>query len=200
MRQYLVIIFLTFYFSNSYCQKNNPVLINFLSAGELTEVGISFFEYEKGKKYTPIIIGGIFEIPLYKTKNFFNVTLSIYPNFVVVFHSKETTYEFGINVRANFNFAVSKLDVLRAIIGSGPQYFDCHCCRQAYGFLFSDYLMIGYRRYFILNNRYCNFDFEFGYRHISNASIYEPNDGINNLIIGIGFNVVLNTKGMRLKL
>lgn len=194
MKRLLLIVAIILYSGYSFGQINKPILINYMSTGELTEVGISFFEYEKSKKYTPLIIGGVFEVPLYKTKNFFNVSLSIYPNFVVVFHSKETTYEFGINIRANLNLAVSKFDVLRGIIGSGPQYFNCHTCRQAYGFLFSDYLLVGYRRYFLLNDRYCNFDFEIGYRHISNANIFEPNDGINNMIIGIGFNAALNSK------
>jgi len=133
-------------------------------------------------------------VPLYKTKNFFNVSVSIFPNFVLVIHEKITTYEFGLNVRANLNFALNEYNVLRVMIGSGPQYFDYSTCRQAHGFLFSDYLLVGYRRYFLLNDRYCNFDFEIGYRHISNAGITKPNDGINNMIIGIGFNVVINSK------
>jgi len=198
MRQNLIFILFVLYLSNSYCQEDQQQsLINYLSVGELTEVGIPYYDYEKGERYTPLIIGVIFEVPLYKTKNFFNVSLSIYPNFVVVFQNKETTYEFGINVRANLNFAINNHDVLRGIIGSGPQYFNCHTCRQAYGFLFSDYLLIGYRRYFILNDRYCNFDFEIGYRHISNAGICEPNGGFDNLILGIGFNILLNSKGKR---
>jgi len=194
MRRNLIFTLLVFYLGHSYCQEDKYKLINKLSAGELTEVGISFFEYEDGKKYTPIIIGGFFEVPLYKTKNFFNVSVSIFPNFVLVIHEKITTYEFGLNVRTNLNFALNEYNVLRVMIGSGPQYFDYSTCRQAHGFLFSDYLLVGYRRYFLLNDRYCNFDFEIGYRHISNAGINKPNDGINNMIIGIGFNVVINSK------
>lgn len=195
MRQNILLAILFFTTSLSYCQKYEPTLINYLSSGILTEIGIAYYDYEKGEKYTPLLIGGVFELPLYKTKNFFNTSVSIYPNFGFVFLRREVTYEYGINVRINLNFALSKFDALRAIIGSGPHYFDCHAKRQSYGFLFSDYLIASYRRYLILNDRYCDFNFEIGYRHISNANICLPNGGFDNFIIGIGFNVLLNTKG-----
>jgi hypothetical protein len=195
MKQILLFIFLTLYFSSSYCQKFKPTLINNFSSGILTEIGIPYYDYEKGEKYTPLLIGGVFEAPLYKTKNSFNISLSIFPHLGFVFQKRAVTYEYGIGVRANFNFAISKRNTFRAVIGSGPHYFDCYTYRQAYGFLFSDYLLVDYRRYFILNDRYYSFDFEIGYRHISNASLCEPNDGIENIIIGIGFNIVLNTNG-----
>ena len=175
-----------------YCQKYDPMLINKMSAGVLTEIAIPFY-FKEEIKYTPVLVGGIFELPLYKTKKSFNISLSFYPHFAYVFVPDGDAYEFGLNIRANFNFAVSKYDVLRGIIGSGPHFMDYQTSRQAYGFLFSDYILVGYRRYFIVNDRYCNFDFEIGYRHISNTYIMEPNEGISSAILGIGFNILLDT-------
>lgn len=180
---------------NCYCQKYEPTLINYKSTGFLMEIGIPYYEVDDCDLYTPLILGGIFDLPLYKTKNFFNVSLSFYPNIVVVANiNDQNAYEFGFNVRANLNFAISKYDVIRGSIGSGPQYMDYHCCRQAYGFLFSDYFLVSYIRYFKLHKSYCNFEFEFGYRHISNAGITEPNRGISTFLVGFGFKFLLNKK------
>ncbi len=195
MRQSLLLFILLFNLYIGYSQEHNASFINYLSSGILTEIGVPYYDYEKGEKYTPLLIGGIFELPLYKTKNFFNVSVSFYPHVGFVFLRKRVTYEYGVNVRLNLNFALSKFDALRVIIGAGPHYFNCHAKRQSYGFIFSDYLLASYRRYIVLNDRYCNFDFEIGYRHISNADICLPNGGFDNIIFSIGFNVLLNTKG-----
>lgn len=137
-----------------------------------------------------MLIGGIFELPLYRTKKSFNISLSFYPNFAYVFVTDGDAYAFGLNIRANFNYAVSKHDVIKGIIGSGPHFMDYHTKRLAYGFTFSDYILVGYRRYFIMNCRYYSIDFEIGYRHISNANFKEPNGGISSAILGIGLNVL----------
>jgi hypothetical protein len=42
------------------------------------------------------------------------------------------------------------------------------------------------RRGFKISNEEFIFDFEFGYRHISNAGIKEPNRSISNFIFGLG--------------
>jgi len=190
MKRLTLLISLILCVTIGYCQKYNPILINKKSAGALAEIAIPFY-FKEEIRYTPVIVGGIFELPLYKTNNYFNISLSFYPNFAYVFVTDGDAYEFGLNIRANFNFAVSRHDVIRGVIGSGPHFMDYHASRQAYGFLFSDYILIGYRRYFIVNDRYCNFDFEIGYRHISNAYIKEPNEGISSALLGIGFNVLL---------
>lgn len=196
MRQNLIFILLVLYLSNSYCQEDQQQkLINYRSVGVLTEFGIPYHEIDSGGRYTPIILGGIFDLPLYKTKNFFNVSLGFFPNVAIVLHPNcQASYEYGFNVRVNLNFAVSQSDVIRGIIGSGPHYMDYQCCRQADGFIFSDYLLASYIRYFKLNKRYCSLEIEIGYRHLSNAGISEPNGGINNIIIGIGFKMFLNSK------
>ena len=192
MRQILLIIFLTFYCGNCFCQQHKTTFINKPSAGALAEIGIPYYEIDSSDLYTPIIMGGVFELPLYKTKNIFNVSLSFYPNFVIVLLlNGKTTYEFGFNLRANLNFAVSPKDVIRGSIGAGPHYMDYQCCRQADGFLFSDYFLASYIRYFKLHKRYGSLEIEIGYRHISNAGIEKPNGGISNFIVGLGFKVLL---------
>ena len=112
-------------------------------------------------------------------------------------YNKETfrkAYEFGFNVRANLNFKISQYDVISGSIGSGPHYLDYENDRQNDGFIFSDYFLASYIRYFELKNRFCNFKIEIGYRHISNAGIEKPNGGISNFLVGLGFNTLLNSK------
>ena len=55
-----------------YCQKYDPMFINKKSAGALTEIAIPFY-FKEEIKYTPVLVGGIFELPLYKTKKSFNI-------------------------------------------------------------------------------------------------------------------------------
>ena len=158
MKHNLIFILLVIYISNSYCQEDQKQkLINYLSAGVLSEIGIPFQEIDSGDHYIPIIIGGVFDLPLYKTKNKFNVSLSFFPNVAIVLHPKsQTSYEYGFNIRLNLNFAVSQFDVIRGSIGSGPHYIDYQCCRQADGFIFSDYFLASYISYFKLNKIYCS--------------------------------------------
>ena len=195
MKKLILLLIVLINTTHIYCQKYDPMLINKKSAGALAEIAIPFY-FKEQIRYTPVLIGGIFELPLYKTKKSFNISLSFYPNFAYVFVTDGDAYEFGLNIRANFNFAVNKHNVIRGIIGTGPHFMDYHTSRQAYGFLFSDYVLVGYRRYFIVNDRYCNFDFEIGYRHISNANIKEPNEGISSGILGIGFNILLGASAI----
>jgi len=187
------VFYLIFIFSSIQLigQKNEPILINEKLVGVLYEIGIPYYALEEGDKYTPLLFGETFEIPLNETKNFFNVSISIHPIFGIVFLNNSQAYEFGLNVRFNINLALSKFDVIRGSIGSGPHFMN-HCTRrQAHGFLFSDYFLLSYRRFFYLNKRIYNTDIYIGYRHISNCNTRVPNGGISNFILGIGFNVVL---------
>lgn len=184
-------------FSSLFCagQQSDPAFINFKSAGALTEFGIPFYEIDFSDWYMPLIIGGIFDLPLYQTKNYFNVSLSFFPNVVIAFLlNGQKAYEFGFNVRANLNFTISQYDVISGTVGSGPHYLIYQNGRQTDGFLFSDNFLASYIRYFELNNRHCYVKVEIGYRHISNAGIEKPNGGISNFIVGLGFNVLLKSK------
>ena len=65
----------------------------------------------------------------------------------------------------------------------GPQYISQAPMRQKTGFLFSDNLFIGSK----LKLSKQIFDLRIGFRHQSNASIGEPNGGINSFFIKGGF-------------
>jgi len=158
-----------------------------MSAGAIVEYGQPFYSIEEGDRYTPLMFGGTFEFPLYKSKKIFNVSLGFYPVYSIVYLNEGQAREFGLNIRFFMNLALSKHDVLRGGVGTGPHYMDHHTRRQAYGFLFCDVFLAAYRRYFPIGRRYCSFDLEAGYRHISNANTRCPNGGISNFLFGVGF-------------
>jgi len=188
-------VFLVFMFlvaNNSFCQKYEPLLINKKSAGVLTELGSPHFINED-ITYNPLLIGGIFEMPLYQAKRNFNVSVSFYPHGGIVYVPDNIAYEYGLNVRLNLNFALSKYDAVTGVIAAGPHYINYCSCRQTTGFIFSDNIILMYRRYFVAAENYCSFTFEIGYRHISNANFKEPNEGISNIFLGIGFYIIFGT-------
>jgi hypothetical protein len=164
-------------------QKYEPTLINHRIAGGIVEVGIPFYAIQEGDRYTPLLMGGVFEIPVYQTRNIFNVSFSFHPLVGIVFLDNDQAYEFGLNVRFNLNLAVTKHDVLKGAIGIGPHFMDHTTRRQAYGWLLADYFLIGYRRYFLSHEKYHFFGIRGGYRHLSNSNIWNPNGGISNFII-----------------
>ena len=58
------------------------------------------------------------------------------------------------------------------------------------GFIFSDYFLLAYDRRFFISKQAFALEFEFGYRHISNAGLQEPNRSISNFIFGLGLSKV----------
>ena len=188
----LFLAFLILMVQNSFCQKYEPMLINKKSAGALIEFGTPYF-IDEDITYNPLLIGGIFELPLFKAKNNFNISLSFYPHAGIAYIPDSIAYEFGMNIRMNLNLALSKYDVVTGVIAAGPHYINYCNCRQATGFLFSDNIILMYRRYFEAAGNYCSFTFEIGYRHISNANFKEPNDGISNIFVGTGFYIIIGS-------
>ena len=168
-------------------QKKPDCLVNRKSAGILLEYGLPYYYLPEGdNRYYALLIGGTFGLPIYKTSNFFNVSIEFYPHFGRVWVKECRFIEFGLNVRLSLNFQLSTNDILSAKIASGPHYMSCETEKQAKGFIFSDYYLLTYRRGFTISEVSFAFDFEFGYRHMSNAGIQEPNRSISNFIIGIG--------------
>jgi len=183
---FLLITFLSVY--QCFSQDENKRLINQKSAGILVEYGQPFYYLQEGTRYYVAMAGGKFGFPIYKTKNFFNVSLDLYPHYVHVWVVEDRQYyEFGLNVRLSVNFSLSAHDLLSAKIGSGPHYFTAETRRQTKGFIFSDYFLATYTRGFLISGKMFAVEFEFGYRHISNANIYNPNGGISNFVVGFGF-------------
>lgn len=100
-----------------------------------------------------------------------------------------TGYEVGINVgflvRKNF---MDDLLGIYGLISTGPHYVSLVPEKQANGFIFSDNVFIGINVR-LLTKLYL--DLRTGCRHISNAGLQDPNEGIDNFIITGGFFLVL---------
>jgi hypothetical protein len=104
-------------------------------------------------------------------------------------------YEFGFHPGIAFlkNFWEDEISVYAMII-IGPHYISGSLNRQVSGFIFSDNFMLGadIRLY-----RSLYFDVSVGYRHISNANLKMPNDGINNILVNGGILYVINSKSQK---
>jgi len=163
------------------------------TAGLLIEYGSPYYYLPEGMRYYIIPVGANFSFPLFKTKpgKDFNMSVDLFPHHVFVSVGDDRSdYEFGLNVRLGVNYSLSDNDVMSFKLATGPHYITVKTEKQARGFIFSDYYIICYNR--LLN---CNGDmpyvlnFEFGYRHISNGWIKEPNRSISNFIFGLGFSM-----------
>jgi len=166
-------------------------LINQKTAGVLVEYASPYYYLPEGPRYYVLLTGGTFSFPLFKAKKNFNMSIDIFPHYGFVWVDFEgSNYEFGVNVRLGANFSLSPNDVLRLKLASGPHYITVETEKQANGFIFSDYFLLVYNRRFFINKSPFSIEFEFGYRHISNAGLQEPNRSISNIIFGIGINKV----------
>ena len=76
-------------------------------------------------------------------------------------------------------------------LGSGPHYLGFDSAIQKKGFIFSDNFFLNFSQS-ISHDLWI--DYEVRFRHISNAGIAEPNIGIDNFFLGIGFNKKLFLK------
>ncbi len=116
-------------------------------------------------------------------------TLSIYlePQFVWVHFSPKDKkeWELGANLGFEYRLRVAGQTALTAAVGSGPHVITVETSQQVKGFIFSDNFTAGIRQ--PLGNTGVNLDLRCRFRHISNANLKKPNQGIDNwfLIAGI---------------
>ena len=93
-------------------------------------------------------------------------------------------YEYGLNggflVRG---FLLEEIISPYFCISAGPHYVSGVPDRQSPGFIFSDNFFSGLS---IRLNENLYLDLRFGFRHISNAGLQNPNGGINNWIGNTG--------------
>lgn len=178
----------------SFSQENEPRLINEMAVGALIEQGLPFYDLPENNRYYPLLAGSYFSMPFYKTSSFFNVGMDVFLHGGVALFKAKTSYEAGLNVRIKLNFAITSKDVMSLQIGSGPHYTNIKTTKQASGYIFSDNFLWSYRRWI---GAWCLIDVQAGFRHISNAGIQEPNGGIDNVILSIGFQKMLGTLGSR---
>ncbi len=153
-------------------------------------VGYGFGENTSDTRYRPIHIAGNFSVWINNSlnnpasKSRFGVYIE--PQINPVLTNRPVDVEFGINAGFRYYYLASQNSVLYGMIGSGPHYITAEVNRQAKGFIFSDNAAIGlYQNIHSKNNLYLNFQYRF--RHISNAGLKNPNGGINNsnFLIGI---------------
>lgn len=162
-------------------------LINSRSAGVLVEYGSPYYYLPEGQRYYPLLVGGTFSFPIYRTSKNFNLSIDLFPHYGFVWLDDDNSnYEFGLGVRLGFNFSLSPNDLLSMKLGSGPHYITVNTEKQASGFIFSDYYLVCYDRLFYIGKEPFALELEFGYRHISNAGLTEPNRSISNFIFGLG--------------
>jgi hypothetical protein len=158
------------------------------SAGFKSELGIPTQYLRPGwHRYWLGLIGGSYYFPVYRSQNFFNIGLEIYPNVGTGMKGPYREWEAGVNVRLGFNFAATENDQVSFIAASGPHWISVEANRQASGFVFSDYFLVNYKRSITTGkeNR-IYLEISTGIRHVSSAGINMPSDGINSWIIGIG--------------
>jgi hypothetical protein len=142
--------------------------------------------YEKAYYYPLILQGKIFIAYHKKPKRvFYSNCLSPQLNPVLVTDESGNyfRYEFGLNVEFGFNYQLSPKNFFYTAIATGPHFINIEKGRQASGFIFSDNIIGVLRHAF---NKKTEIIFEFKFRHISNAGLKHPNNGINNYLLGIG--------------
>lgn len=93
-------------------------------------------------------------------------------------------YEFGLNLGINMEktFNDGKMGIYMGV-GTGPHFISDGTHRQADGILFCNNIYAGFK---CKLNGHLELDIRPGFRHISNAGLWEPNGGINNSMLGIG--------------
>lgn len=92
--------------------------------------------------------------------------------------------EFGLNIAflGRYYFPGLPCNVY-LMAGAGPHYVTGVPERQTPGFIFSDNIVAGFEFNATQN---VSVSLSGGFRHISNASIKQPNGGVNNLMIFAG--------------
>ncbi len=112
------------------------------------------------------------------------LTLYLEPQYNKVIHPA-SDYEFGLGFGLEYRFNIIKNAMDGYILaGSGFHYISYDSSCQSGGFNFNDNLGAGFYIY-ITHNSAINLGFRF--RHISNANIRMPNEGINSYLFTLGY-------------
>lgn len=93
-------------------------------------------------------------------------------------------YGIGGNLGVLYQQPITPSFSAMGAIGSGPYFITVQTDLQAPGFIFSDNFEVGFTKSF--RNSGAKLQTRFRFRHISNAGLQEPNDGIDNFFVFIG--------------
>ena len=99
-------------------------------------------------------------------------------------YQPQSEWEAGMNLGVMYWFPLSQKLKLSIALGTGPHYLSMLTARQAHGFIFSDNLELGL--IYPVSKLHLDFNIKARYRHISNAGLEEPNEGIDNLFFVFG--------------
>ncbi len=108
------------------------------------------------------------------------------PQLVWVLFSPERDHEieFGANLGLEYRLNLSDKTALIGAIGSGPHYITAETPKQAKGFIFSDNFTFGLKQ--TLGNSGTDLHLRTRFRHISNANLKKPNQGIDSWFLIVG--------------
>ncbi len=97
----------------------------------------------------------------------------------------DSDYEFGLNLGLQFRQPITDALGATVAVGSGPHFITVETGKQANGFIFSDNFEAGIQYHIASLNT--TIVAKGRYRHISNAGLAEPNGGIDNFFLVLGF-------------
>lgn len=140
----------------------------------------------EGRTYIPYQLLGYYTLHNFAKKKKNNFWLYVEPQWVLVAYDPKDAFdmEFGANLGIKYEFNFGKTTLLTAAIGSGPHVISVETTDQVRGFIFSDNMEIGIRQLF--KNSDWELHLKARWRHISNANLQKPNDGIDTYLIVIG--------------
>lgn len=144
--------------------------------------------------YQPILLQGYFGWHLGKTENIANKNghfiAYLEPQFNPVFISGQfSDIEFGCNFGARYDLELGLNNRLFWAIGTGPHYITVETAKQHRGYIFSDNFIMGWQHRWE-GQMYSTVQYHF--RHISNANLMRPNQGLDNHFLTLGISKVLD--------
>ncbi|MDO8897661.1 MAG: acyloxyacyl hydrolase [Bacteroidales bacterium] len=147
--------------------------------------------FDVNYRYRIVMIQPQFYYSLFK-KDFLELEMLFQPQFnTTIFGEEKTNFSQNAGIEFGLNFGPllrlkPKNSVVSyyASISVGPHYVSGAPSRQSSGFVFLGNAFGGIN---VLLGEILSLDLRAGYRHISNAGIKEPNAGVENVFLNIGF-------------
>jgi len=102
----------------------------------------------------------------------------------------KNAWEFGLITLLQYMYPIGPRVHIYVVGGTGPFWFSAHTIEQKQGFIFCNYLGAGVYL-FPFKNEKLAINIGFRARHMSNANLWMPNNGINSHLITIGFSKFL---------
>ena len=144
-------------------------------------------QLQEGSKYKPyqLLFYYNFTNLLKGKKN--DLFIYLEPQLVGVLFSPEgrdKEIEFGANLGLEYRVNFSEKTALIGAIGAGPHYMSAEIQKQANGFIFSDNFTLGLKQ--TLGDSKTDLHLRARFRHLSNANLKQPNQGIDSWFLIFG--------------